>query len=223
MAILIDPADPFYLSRKETPVIQRGRISPNLCARTNRSPVNYRHAKQQLHRLIFNQIKILWQDLSGVEKAVWQSFAATYFVTNKYGDTIAIGAWQWFCKFNVTLISAGLAPVELPPATPAPSYSPAYNVFDPLVGIGWFFNVDISIPSGSGILVQRSINRSYQIYKPPVPLNSYKSFESSDIEPFALATVDEISDINRRFFCALKACDDFGRSSGWQIYSKVSA
>jgi len=222
MAIIIDPVDTFYLSRKETPVIQRGRLSPNLSARTNRLPVNNRHKKQQAHRKIFNEIKILWENLPGVDKAVWQSFASTYFTTNKYGDTIAIGAWQWCCKFNVTLGAAGLPYIDLPPATPAPSYTPSFNVFEPLTGIGWFFNVDISIPVGSAILVQRSINRQYQIYKPPVPLNSYRSFESSDIEPFSLATVDEISDINRRFFCAIKACDDFGRSPGWQVFQKVS-
>jgi hypothetical protein len=222
MAIVIDPVDTFYLSRKETPVIQRGKFSPLLAARSNRSPVNNRHTNQMAHRKIFNEIKILWQDMPGVDKAVWQSFAATYFVTNKYGDVISIGAWQWFCKYNITLGSSGLEYIDLPPATPAPSYSPTFNVFEPLVGIGWFFNVDISIPSGSGILVQRKINRQYQIYKPPLPFDSFRSFTSSDIEPFQIATVAEIPEINKRFFVRLKPCDEFGRSVGWDISDKVS-
>lgn len=222
MAIVANPVDTFYLSRKSTPVIQRGRFSPLLSARSYRSPVNYRYEKQMAHRKHFNTVKILWDNLAGIDKAAWQSFAATYFSTNKYGDVISLGAWQWFCRYNVTLATATLETIELPPSNPAPSYTPSFTVFDPDTTLGWFFNVDVSIPSGSAILVQRKINLPYQRYKPPLPFDSYRAFTSSDIEPFQLATIAEIPEINKRFFVRLKACDDFGRSGSWDISQRVS-
>lgn len=222
MAIVANPVDTFYLSRKSTPVIQRGKFSPLLSARTNRSPVNYRYTKQMAHRKFFNQVKILWDNLSGIEKSAWQSFASTWFSTNKYGDVISLGAWQWFCRYNITLLSATLGTIDLPPSSTVPSYSPSFIVFDPDTTLGWFFNVSISIPTGAAILVQRKINLPYQRYKPPLPFNTYRAFTSSDIEPFQLATIAEVPKINKRFFVRLKACDSFGRAGSWNITDKVS-
>lgn len=222
MAIVKNPVDTYYLSRKSNPVIQRVRTPGLLAARSIRKPVNYRHSKQQAQRTFVNQVKILWDNLTGSEVATWQSFAATYTTTNRYGDTIMIGSWQWFCRYNLFLLSCNLDTILEAPPDDIPSYDPTFLIFNPIVSVGWFFNVTMSLPSGKAILVQRKISLPYKFYAIPKPLYSYRYFDSSDIEPFSIASGSEVVSGSRAYFVGLKACDEYGRSSGWQYFREVS-
>ena len=64
MAIVKNPSESHYLSRKKSPVIYRGGSSGLLYGRNCRKPANYRYDKQQAHRKLFGTAKILWDSLS---------------------------------------------------------------------------------------------------------------------------------------------------------------
>lgn len=222
MAILADPVDTFYLSRKSTPVISRTGNAGVFSARTCTNPTNKRYQKMMDHRQILNTVKILWDSLSTPERNTWLSFAATYQTTNKYGDIISIGGWQWFCRYNITLASATLDMIIEAPPNPTPTYNPDFFVFVPQVGVGWFFNVSLSISAGQAVFVQRKIRQKRTTYKPPLPFDSYLSFIDSDIEPFELASSSEVDLPDQRYFCRLKSIDEYGRTGGFDIRDETS-
>lgn len=220
MAIIDNPTPTFWRSKKRNPVLQLQWFDKG--GRSRKGVTNRRHPRQQQQRVNFQRVRFLWLSLTTAERDTWVNFASTYTTVNKYGDTIIIGAWQWFAKFNLRLISTGQSLLTNAPPDPTPAYTPAYNLSPPGGGSEWSVTI-IPFPINSeSVLVRRKINLPWSSSSPPKPLNFLKSVDSSDSSPVTLATVDEIDFDFKKFWVGFQALDDYGRTNGFEYFLSTS-
>lgn len=221
MALLVNPIPPFYRNHARRPVMQNQWFG--IGARNSAQVTNRRHTKQQAYRLNFCRVKILWDSLSGGQLSTWQSFASTYTSVNKYGNTIVIGAWQWFARFNLRLIAQGQPLVTTAPPDPTPSYTPSITPNNPDTGKDWTAVIDPFPGAGESVLFRSKVNLPYSLSTPPKPLVSNFSINSTYPDPVILLPSSNIDYDNKKFFAEFLPIDMFGRTSGYQEMTSVSS
>ncbi|KKL46357.1 hypothetical protein LCGC14_2346350, partial [marine sediment metagenome] len=93
-------------------------------------PSQPRTSRQSIERAYLAQMPNLWRDLTGVQQAAWDTFAAlaAQELTNSLGDAYYISGYGWFCKCNVRLLRVGLTPL-VPVPTQARPAAPTIDDF----------------------------------------------------------------------------------------------
>lgn len=69
----------------------------------------------------------LWQQLTQVNKDLWDTFADTFTKTDKFGEVKTLSGQNWFESINFNLELAGLAILNAPPAHSLPVAVQDYN------------------------------------------------------------------------------------------------
>lgn len=88
-------------------------------------PVNPRSPNQSIERSYISQMPELWRDMTDVQRAAWDTFAAlgAQELENSLGEAYYASGYNWFSKCNVRLLRAGRAtivpvPTQARPAAP---------------------------------------------------------------------------------------------------------
>lgn len=221
MATIKDPVPVYWRSHARRPVLQiqwNGKGARRQPGNTNR-----RHAKQQANRIDFSRVLLFYRSLSMGEKITWENFSNTWTSTNKYGDTIVIGSWQWFSRFNVALLAVGLPMINVAPGTPMPTFNPNFSLIGAPINNPIYVSYSPVIPAGAGILVRRKIQVSKAISKAPLPLESYAQFQFGSANPHVIAGSTENVNAGRQNWFEFKPIDSFGRSPGSTILNIESS
>ena len=94
------------------------------------TPSNPRTSKQSEERSHLSQMPLLWNALTGVEKAAWNTFAAlaAQELFNSLGESYYASGWNWFCKCNIRLLRVGRATIEPVPTQARPG-APTIDAF----------------------------------------------------------------------------------------------
>lgn len=221
MAIIVNPTNPYWRNHSRRPVLQLQWFGSG--GRNSGKQANRRHTKQMTYRLNFCRVKVLWDNLTGSQLASWQSFAGTYTSVNKYGDTIIIGAWQWFARFNLRLIAQGQPLITSAPPDPTPTYTPSFVLNNPDTGKDWIATVTPFPSSGESILFRSKVNLPYSISTPPKPLVSNFSIDSSSSNPVTLLDDSQVNFNNRKFYAEFLPIDQYGRTAGYQEFTSRSS
>lgn len=100
------------------------------------TPVNPNTARQSVQRSILANLANLWQDLTAIQRSLWQEFADATPSTNRLGQTIVLTGQNAYIKANSPLQLIGGVLVSDPPA----EYNNGQAVTaDPDT---WDFNID---------------------------------------------------------------------------------
>lgn len=220
MAIIKDPVPTFWRSKKRKPVLQVQWFDKG--ARCSCSQTNRRHARQMAYRMGFARVKLLWDNLSTAQRTTWQTFASTFTSVNKYGDTIWIGGWQWFCRYNCRLVSTGQSLILNAPANDTPSYTPSFNFGPPVGGSDWSVTLVPAPAANESLLIRRKINQPYSYSTSPLPLQYFVQVVNGDPNPVTLGFSSEINYNYKKFFSGILPLDQYGRSSGWEYNVQTS-
>ena len=91
---------------------------------------NPRTPQQSRERGFMARMSSLWNALTGVQKAAWDTFAAlpAQDLTNSLGETFSASGYNWFTKCNIRLLRVGLTPL-VPVPTQARPAAPTITEF----------------------------------------------------------------------------------------------
>lgn len=110
--------------------------------------------------------------LTNAERAAWATFAATYPVTNRLGNTVYLSAQQMFCKLSCNLLGDGATILSAPPITTAVGTCSALLIAA-VSGSPGTLHIQ---PTGAGV----GIHDRCVLYVSP-PFNPGRSFVSSQL------------------------------------------
>ena len=84
------------------------------------TPLTLPQAGQQM---LFSQLQSLWRDLSSVQQAAWDTFAAlpAQALTNSLGATYYASGANWFCRCNGRLLAMGRSTIAAVPTQARPA------------------------------------------------------------------------------------------------------
>jgi len=220
MATIANPVPVFWRSKKREPVLQIQRNGKG--ARSRRKIVNRQQGRQQQYRVAFSRVQLLWKAITSGERATWESFNGSFTSENKYGDTIIIGAFQWFSRYNCRLAACGQSLITTAPPDTTPSYTPSFIVATAPVG---FPMVVIPVPPVMGsqsILARRRIQQSPGTSVAPKPLVYFGVIDSSSSIPYDFILASENTSTRFKHWYEFIPYDEYGRSPGSTI-SFISA
>ena len=100
---------------------------------------NQRSAKQTTARAALSNFAQSWRNLTPVQRAAWDAFAAhpNQILTNSLGETYFASGFNWFIKINAQLGLMGRPPIVAPPVQVRPTIM-AGDVID--IRTGTFFD-----------------------------------------------------------------------------------
>jgi len=86
-------------------------------------PTNPKTPSQMLERSYLAQMPTLWNALTPVQRAAWNTFAAlgAQAQTDSLGQTYYISGWLWFVKCNIRLLRVGRTPGTAAPVIARPA------------------------------------------------------------------------------------------------------
>jgi hypothetical protein len=89
--------------------------------KNNTAPAQPRSAKQLLLRSRAIALVRKWQTIGSIKQGWWNDFAATHTETGSMGVTKRLTGANWYVRLNTRLAELGTAPIDTPPAIPAPA------------------------------------------------------------------------------------------------------
>lgn len=210
MAKLKDPIQTHWRDGNPPPVGQLNWFGDG--NRSSRSPVNRYNGFKGLYKTYFASLVGLWHGLTVPQQDAWTTFSQSNPITDRYGQSIEIGGFQWFMKLNTFLLQAEESSLTSPPGTATPSYTPTFSVA--LNGGTGDAEVTPSPSPGAGeyFFIARSINRPLSQV---APVNTFKTqgfANSSDSFPFVVALASELESGAKRHKFRFKAGDANGLS-----------
>jgi len=84
--------------------------------------------KQNIKHLVIAKINWRWQQLTEAEREQWNTFAATYTKTNKFGQVKKLTGLNWFFSVNFWRIQINLAHLTTPPIYGSPMAPPDFSL-----------------------------------------------------------------------------------------------
>ena len=183
-------------------------------ARRKVIPCNRRFDLQQNWRWRQSSLIRLWRALPSGSVNSWNWFAVANAVTDRYGNTIHLSGFDWFCKLNGRLIHAILSTLTDPPPDATPGFTPTL-IFDQIVASGSIFLGSTPLPSvGQSIAVSTRINRPFSSATSIYPYLFRVSYGFGDPDPLSVVPAAELIFNTTRTFLRAYPIDEYGRSPG---------
>jgi hypothetical protein len=152
-----------------------------------------------------------WHALSVASQDLWRDFSVAWPLTSKYGSSIEIGGWQWFCKFNIPLYSKRNTLITVPPADPTSDYPATFSIS--LNGLSGDLELDLNaLPIDEEfVIVQRMLNVPESAVRRRSYLKSFTTFTVESATPLVIAQASEIDLSKGRQKFKFSAFDSQGR------------
>lgn len=196
-------------------------------ARSYASPSQPDSAEQLLWRGAIQTINTAWQNPAVITPAafqLWQQFASAYTVPDRYGYARKLSAKEWYVKFNIYRIRAGLSVVQYPPVNPGCYYFPEITFFWDSGGI----YVEVwPRPTGQNfVLVSYTGPHNHTRNFAPQSTTFGVIYDSSSTSPEKVVDSASIDANPHNWFFRIVVVDAFGRPSNkvwFKVYTNGSA
>lgn len=85
--------------------------------------------KQQVSHQSHANLLYQWQQLTSVERDLWNDYAAVHTKVNKFGEIKTLTGLNWFESVNYMMILQGFSILTTPPEYTLPAASPDFELF----------------------------------------------------------------------------------------------
>lgn len=189
-------------------------------ARRKVSPAIRSESFKGKYKKYFSALCRRWRNLSTSEKASWSSFSAANPSTDRYGNSIDIGGFQWFVRLNTRLLQGENSLIISPPSNGIPSFSPLISCSQNVLSGNLVATLDV-YPSGiERLFWSAKLNVLASQSKPVNTFRTQGFFTSSDANPFLLFNQSAIKENGLVQKFRFLPVDSFGRSPGL-IYDDI--
>ena len=182
-------------------------------ARAHSCPVQRSGAVKQAFERNNGAIVQAWRALSDYERDTWRDFGQTFPGTDKYGNPVAWGGYQWFTRCNSRVCLAGGAVISEPPPSDVCGYDPVFWAwFD--FGSGWLYlSFDPEPGAGQWVRVWFRGHCLQSIGSPPLPLPGTDPIVGPWPSPVVLAMYVSLAVVGERHWVRAQAGDEYGLAS----------